>query len=465
MTIVKRNFQESGNTKEPRIFITWYGNRYVPTNALKEQISTSCPAGMKDDMDVFFRSLYPDFNSMVKAHKDGNIDDSEYIRRYVSSIIKPNKETILKNVEKLKEMAAEKGVNVYMFCWCAPGKFCHRYIVRDFLRQNGIECSEPLADLLRCPGGELVLPAIHETNSSIEAIKGQEWARYSQNGYEVSSRGDKRFSAFFARFAEGSYFAGHDVSGKTVEEVYQTIVKGYPDIKSGKGKKLCRWSPVNIIYRGYATDEKEESTDLKKTVAKTASDYLEGIKANYHFTTDRWEAEQYAESHADQSEELTEKRNRHFSGTYPHVSTYILKPGVPFITIENLHDFNRNKEKLNNKSLVILKRGTLTENASEFVLKNGMENNVIKLDKTLGKEEMEKITFSWYKKIWELWASQNPSLLNELDRLTEGKTLTDMFASGNISQARALADILKEKRANKKPTEKKTANNLATKCR
>lgn len=57
------------------------------------------------------------------------------------------------------------------------------------------------------------------------------WRRFSPHaGYEVSSAGDKRFSALFARLPNGT----------TIEEAYQLDVKGYraqgDDWKLGKGK-------------------------------------------------------------------------------------------------------------------------------------------------------------------------------------------------------------------------------------
>ncbi len=70
------------------------------------------------------------------------------------------------------------------------------------------------------------------------------WARYG--GYEVSSRGDKRFSAFYATMPDG----------RTIEEHYQCDVKGYEpggrNWRLGKGKPplvarpmfpeyLCLW--------------------------------------------------------------------------------------------------------------------------------------------------------------------------------------------------------------------------------
>ena len=58
------------------------------------------------------------------------------------------------------------------------------------------------------------------------------WARHG--GYEVSSRGDRRFSAFVARLPEG----------RTIEAVYQCDIKGYDpggtNWRLGKGKPPLR---------------------------------------------------------------------------------------------------------------------------------------------------------------------------------------------------------------------------------
>lgn len=68
------------------------------------------------------------------------------------------------------------------------------------------------------------------------------------NGYEVSSKGDSRFSAFKAKFAPGTTITLNgkdktvtlDVGGKTIEYVYQNMVK-----MSGKGGKP---SQESILY-------------------------------------------------------------------------------------------------------------------------------------------------------------------------------------------------------------------------
>lgn len=54
--------------------------------------------------------------------------------------------------------------------------------------------------------------------------------------------------------------------------------------------------------------------------------------------------------------------------------------------------------------------------------------------------------YAEYKKLWELYLHENPKLLEELRAQADAHLgiLTDMFAGGEISQARALADILNE---------------------
>ena len=65
----------------------------------------------------------------------------------------------------------------------------------------------------------------------------REWGVRSDNGYEVSSSGDKRFSALFAKFKAGTVVDGVDVGRKTIEYVYQNIIK-----KSGKGRAPAKES-------------------------------------------------------------------------------------------------------------------------------------------------------------------------------------------------------------------------------
>ena len=64
-----------------------------------------------------------------------------------------------------------------------------------------------------------------------EAPREIQWARTHENSYEVSTQGDSRFSALKAKFKPGTIIDGVDVSGMTIENVYQSVIK-----KSRKGK-------------------------------------------------------------------------------------------------------------------------------------------------------------------------------------------------------------------------------------
>ena len=52
--------------------------------------------------------------------------------------------------------------------------------------------------------------------------------------------------------------------------------------------------------------------------------------------------------------------------------------------------------------------------------------------------------WSSYKGLWQEFFNENPDMLLEISRLTEGKMIVDRFASSDISQARAIFEILSE---------------------
>ncbi len=91
------------------------------------------------------------------------------------------------------------------------------------------------------------------------------WARFSDNGYECSTVGDKRFSALVATLKDG----------RTVEEHYQLTVKGYGkfgnDWRLGKGKPpldptVDLWAEYLLLWRTWAA----ENPDLIRDLAQRA---------------------------------------------------------------------------------------------------------------------------------------------------------------------------------------------------
>lgn len=85
------------------------------------------------------------------------------------------------------------------------------------------------------------------------------WSRYSngEENYEVSSRGDRRFSALYAKFEDNTIIDGVDVSGMTIEDVYQFVIK-----KSKKGQAPSKDS--KLYNESLKTNEDRENFSYTK---------------------------------------------------------------------------------------------------------------------------------------------------------------------------------------------------------
>lgn len=98
------------------------------------------------------------------------------------------------------------------------------------------------------------------------------WQR--RGGYEVSSKGDQRFSAFFARMPDG----------KSIEYHHQVCNKGYPSISEGKGKppfntNINLWEEYLNLWRIWANNNLPLMRELYKA-AKERNYVLSDCFAN-----------------------------------------------------------------------------------------------------------------------------------------------------------------------------------------
>ena len=121
----------------------------------------------------------------------------------------------------------------------------------------------------------------------MNAAPTQRWARFAPGGYEVSSRGDRRFSALYARLADG----------RTIEEAYQLDVKGYcsigaADWRAGKGRPqivpMTRdelWSAYLALWQQWSREHPGLIAELRQ---RTAGRVL----------TDRFAATPVSQAHA-----------------------------------------------------------------------------------------------------------------------------------------------------------------------
>ncbi len=102
-------------------------------------------------------------------------------------------------------------------------------LVRRMLQKDLMNLSQITPDVLLQYEELLKSQATFQPTSNQNQVS-YKWAVNAPNSYEVSSAGDNRFSALFARFAQGTQFMGQDISNMTIEDVYQKVIK-----KSGKG--------------------------------------------------------------------------------------------------------------------------------------------------------------------------------------------------------------------------------------
>jgi endonuclease YncB( thermonuclease family) len=116
-----------------------------------------------------------------------------------------------------------------------------------------------------------VLPTREVSAQSKKDKSSSGWARTADNGYEVSTRGDARFSALNARLRDG----------RTIEEAYQLDVKGYRDTskpnqswRDGKGKrpknnksKEQTWAEYKALWAQFLAENPELAQELREKAA------------------------------------------------------------------------------------------------------------------------------------------------------------------------------------------------------
>lgn len=271
------------------------------------------------------------------------------------------------------------------------------------------------------------------------------WARYSNNGYEVSTKGDSRFSALNAKFKRGTIIDGVDVSGMTIEAVYQSVIKksrkGQPP---AKGSKLYIEKPESNPFNITNIDEVKRSQ-----YAKDSGVFIDHIESptqkdveNYQFTEIV-----IVTSNGDRIQ-LAPKAG--FQDLNNVVKTKDIKAMI------GLNYLLENYLKSNPLEVSKFENSVLSEYAKDVfgsnydAAKDNFQSDYASYIKyanlsNLSKEELEDFSYTeGYLPLWKEWAAQNPDLIEELRLKVKGKTLTDRFANTRVSQARALSDILQQ---------------------
>lgn len=137
------------------------------------------------------------------------------------------------------------------------------------------------------------------------------WARYISQGYgyEVSTKGDKRFSALVATFKEGTVIDGVNVGGMTIEQVYQSVIK-----KSRKGQPPARTS--KLYNESLKTKHEREEFSYKvgylplwQEWAKQNPELIEELRTKVNEIEGRTLTDQFATTLVSQAKALAEILN------------------------------------------------------------------------------------------------------------------------------------------------------------
>ena len=88
------------------------------------QISNSAPFSLDFKIDLFI----PDWKNIVQPHKLMEITDEEFKERYINQL-KLNKDKIEELVKELQN----KDKPTVLICYEKPDKFCHRFILAEFI--------------------------------------------------------------------------------------------------------------------------------------------------------------------------------------------------------------------------------------------------------------------------------------------------------------------------------------------
>ena len=285
------------------------------------------------------------------------------------------------------------------------------------------------------------------------------WADKADNSFEVSTKGDKRFSAKNATFKPGTVIDGVDVSNMSIEDVYQDIIK-----KSSKGQAPSKDSK---LYKPYNT---KIATPFTRQLALLGRQPV--ISKDYGYISEVDKKRDDVNRIVKQSPSFIIFKNLKELSKFPDVN--IDKLDVSEDTKSKIYDAQRvikNAKSYDPLNLIRISDNEAKELAKDYYNIQKLHTDIMRIivkevwgltmktspstfsakdltpvgDSELLQTKEDKEDFSYYVAylpLWQEWARQNPELIEELREKAKGKVLTDRFANTRVSQARALADIL-----------------------
>lgn len=303
------------------------------------------------------------------------------------------------------------------------------------------------------------IPLGSELNDFIKEIRKavpSEWARTAENGYEVSTRGDKRFSALVATFKKGTVIDGVDVGGRTIEDVYQSVIK-----KSRKGQAPSKDSK---LYRTTVSSYSGDITPDANTIfvfgsnpeGRHGAGAAKVARVKFGAIYGQGEGLQ-GNAYALPTKDLRVTENR---GLRSISESQIIENIKKLYETARQNPDKQFKVAYRNTDRASLNGYTGLEMIDMFLKAGPIPTNIVFSKEwvdtgkfNLSKGELEDFSYTeGYLPLWQEWARQNPELMDELRAKSAGKTLTDQFANTRVSQARALAEILNSQSGGVKAT-------------
>lgn len=263
------------------MYYTGIGSRETPANICAqmtelamylEKLGYTLRSGGAEGADKAFESgapttceSYRPFGYLVSRHYIRYTDTTrmnksvdkyhpapQYLKRYVRKLMARNYCQVL-GTRPLKSYRSD-----FIVCWTPDGS------TDGQSRESGgtgqalrIACAKgiPVYNLYDSKAYKRLLKHIEKKGIVYK------WAR--RGGYECSSKGDKRFSAYFANY-----------DNKTIETRYQCDIKGYASVKQGKGQQHVSGNPINLwppylgLWKTWASKHPELVDELQQCVTK-----------------------------------------------------------------------------------------------------------------------------------------------------------------------------------------------------
>ena len=118
------------------IYTSYFANiKNLPENIIPISICGKAPAGYTG---LQYKKLAPKY-SFFSVWKETH-DNEYYIKHFNEEVL--NQLDANKVVNELMSYASDTNKDICLICYERPESFCHRRLVADWLKQNGIECKE-----------------------------------------------------------------------------------------------------------------------------------------------------------------------------------------------------------------------------------------------------------------------------------------------------------------------------------